>query len=217
MTCTCNGFGRNFIKSMGACLCKKGFKPKNDAPNEDSSEDCEAIVKQVCAENQEITVDGQCLTSDDDEEKYCNRYCPATGGFVVPGTGMCECNSLNMPEETCNADCQKTRPKAIITKDGNVKLDNGDSVAEIDPTEIEGYQGNFKPESPAGLDEGKAHFIDVGENFSFDYSLNDNLLDSVGLEDNADRSTSQQKLFFGMFFQDPWQNFNDKGRNRRAL
>jgi hypothetical protein len=86
LTCTCSGFGRNFIKSMGACFCKKGYKPKNDQPNDDSSEDCEAIVKQVCSEDQELTQDGNCLATADDEEKYCNRYC-STGGFVVPGTG----------------------------------------------------------------------------------------------------------------------------------
>lgn len=79
--CECIGLGRNFIKSLGACKCSKGYRPKNDAENIDSAEDCEADVKPVCAAGQSITIDGNCLETADDEEKYCNRYC--SGGGLV--------------------------------------------------------------------------------------------------------------------------------------
>jgi len=89
--CQCIGLGRNFIKSIGACLCSKGYVPLNDAPNVDSGDDCEADIKPVCGPGELITVDGECLKSADDENLYCNDFC-ATGGSVIPGTGMCSCN-----------------------------------------------------------------------------------------------------------------------------
>lgn len=41
-TCKCVGKNRKFVKSMGACLCERGFQTKNAGPNQDSVEDCEA-------------------------------------------------------------------------------------------------------------------------------------------------------------------------------
>lgn len=87
-TCTCNGLGRYFVKSRGACLCAKGYKPKNNQPNIDSSDDCEADVKPVCAPGQLITIDGLCLKTAEDERLYCDSYCVG-GGQVIAGTGMC--------------------------------------------------------------------------------------------------------------------------------
>ena len=47
-TCTCIGANRDFLKGSGSCLCSIGFKPKNNQPNVDSTEDCEQIVTEVC-------------------------------------------------------------------------------------------------------------------------------------------------------------------------
>ena len=77
--CECIGLGRNFIKSLGACKCSKGYRPLNGADNIDSAEDCEADVKPVCDAGHSITIDGNCLKTDDDEEKYCNNQCVGGG------------------------------------------------------------------------------------------------------------------------------------------
>jgi hypothetical protein len=122
-----------------------------------------------------------------------------------------------MPEESCNKDCQASRTKSTINNKGIMKITNKNGSKEVDPSNIPGYYGNFKTASPSGKEEGQAHFMNVDENFSFDYSVNDDALDSVGIEDETDRSTSQQKLFFGMYYLDPWTNSNDRSRNRRAL
>jgi len=57
------------------------------------------------------------LITPEDEEIYCNRYCTG-GGKVVPGTGMCECLSINDPAEICDAKCLATKPIPKITADG---------------------------------------------------------------------------------------------------
>mmetsp|Transcript_22654 Transcript_22654/g.26642 ORF Transcript_22654/g.26642 Transcript_22654/m.26642 type:complete len:131 (-) Transcript_22654:3-395(-) len=130
---------------------------------------------------------------------------------------MCECNSINMPEEICNADCLKSRVKTSIDDEGNMIIDNGKEIKKKDPSTIPGYYGEFKTASPSGKKEAQAVFVDVGDNFSFDYSVNDDLLDSVDMKDNTDRSTAQQKLFFGMYYLDPWSNTDDPGRHLRAM
>ena len=86
-------------------MCSKGYKPKNDADNIDSSEDCEADIKPVCDGGQLITIDGFCLKTGADEEAYCNTYCIG-GGSVIPGTGMCQCFDINDTQEVCDATCQ---------------------------------------------------------------------------------------------------------------
>ena len=106
--CTCIGLGRNFVKSIGGCKCSQGFRPKNNAPNVDSDEDCEADVKPVCAPGETITVDGYCLTSAEEEFEYCNSYC-AGGGSVIAGTGVCQCFDINDTDEVCDVSCQETK------------------------------------------------------------------------------------------------------------
>ena len=59
--------------------------------------------------------------------------------------------------------------------------------------------------------------MDVGDNFSFDYSVNDDLLDLANVDDKTDRSEVQQKLFLGMPSTRPFANSDDPGRNRRSL
>jgi len=103
--CTCGGIGRNYIKSSGSCMCSKGYRPKNDADNIDSPDDCEADIKPVCAAGESITIEGNCLVTKDDESKYCERYCSVGGGSVVDGTGMCECFSINDTAEICDSKC----------------------------------------------------------------------------------------------------------------
>ena len=72
LSCSCRGLGRNFVKSLGACLCSKGYQPLNEEPNNDSGEDCERAVKPVCGTGELITIDGNCLKTADDEKQYCS-------------------------------------------------------------------------------------------------------------------------------------------------
>ena len=59
-TCQCIGENRQFVKSIGACLCKQGYHPKNwnstlaEEDETDSTEDCEAKVTQTCRPDQDI-------------------------------------------------------------------------------------------------------------------------------------------------------------------
>lgn len=114
-TCGCIGLGRNYVKSIGACLCTKGYRPKNGADNIDSPEDCEADVKPVCPAGIPITIDGFCLNTPEEEAEYCDQYC-AGGGSVIDGTGMCGCYDINDPSEICDTTCQQTKPIVTITK-----------------------------------------------------------------------------------------------------
>ena len=213
--CTCGALGRNFVKSLGACLCSKGYRPKNEADNVDSVEDCEADVKPVCEGGHEITIDGNCLVTADDEEKYCNRFC-AGGGQVVPGTGMCECLTINDADEICDAKCKKSKPVTEITSEGMLKVTNpvDGSVGEVDPSTLPGYYGEFKTSSASGAKTNNALFLDVGDDFTFGYDANEEVLAATETEDTTDRSTVVQKLVFAPgFFKDPWAGRENPGRS----
>lgn len=123
------------MKSIGGCKCSQGFRPKNNAPNVDSDEDCEADVKPVCAPGETITVDGFCLTSAEEEFEYCNSYC-AGGGSVIAGTGVCQCFDINDTDEVCDVSCQETKVQTKITRSGMLKVTDpvsGDE-GEVDPS-----------------------------------------------------------------------------------
>jgi len=72
LTCQCVGANRDFVKGNGACLCTIGYQPKNNAPNKDSGEDCEQIVTAPCTEDQEVSVNGDCLDETQQGEE-CER------------------------------------------------------------------------------------------------------------------------------------------------
>lgn len=61
-TCKCVGANRDFVKSLGSCLCSTGFTPKNGAANVDSNEDCEQLVKDSCAADQQVDLTGKCVS-----------------------------------------------------------------------------------------------------------------------------------------------------------
>jgi len=52
----------------------------------------------------------------------------------VAGTGMCECYDINMPEESCDARCQKTRVQTSITSDGMLVVSNNKATKKVDPS-----------------------------------------------------------------------------------
>lgn len=189
LSCNCIGLGRNFIKSLGACKCSKGYRPKNGADNIDSAEDCEADVKPVCAAGQAITIEGNCLETADDEEKYCSRYCSG-GGKVLAGTGMCECFDIFDTDEICDAKCQETKPITVINEKGNLNITDpvtGNSTY-IDPSTIEGYYGEFKTQSASGAKTNNAVFLDVGDDFSFGFDTNEDILAKAGIDENTDKT-----------------------------
>jgi hypothetical protein len=143
VTCECIGKYRTFIKSLGGCLCEKGFKPKDGKPNIDSVEDCEADVVEVCNDDQEVNQLGQCVDKDDTE--VCLVHCPDGDGTLIPGTGTCKCGTIFDTEEVCNGKCQETRIRTGLTKKGILKVENPATgeVVDLDPTTIEGYYGNY--------------------------------------------------------------------------
>jgi len=109
-TCECTGNFRTFVKSIGACLCQSGYKPKDDGPNVDSAIDCELEVKQTCPiEGQDVNIYGNCV--DKEELKtICISQCINGDGVLVEGTGLCQCDLINDTTEVCDTKCQATVP-----------------------------------------------------------------------------------------------------------
>jgi hypothetical protein len=143
-TCTCTGENRTFIKSIGACLCKSGYIPKNDAANVDSSEDCELEVKAQCAADQAVDGRGFCI-EEEDVAQLCYDQCPSRVGTSV-APGVCECSQIVDTDEVCDENCQKTIPTTTLGSDG--LLTTYDPVTgryeTVDPSNIEGWYGDFK-------------------------------------------------------------------------
>lgn len=64
---------------------------------------------------------------------------------------------------------------------------NGTS-GEVDPSTLPGYYGDFKAASSSGASENTAIFLDVGDDFSFGFDANQDVLDATQVADNTDRS-----------------------------
>ena len=109
------------MRSLGSCLCKRGFKPKDGALNIDSIEDCEADVVPVCEPDQKIDQFGNCISAGQ-ERALCDIQCPFSGGSVVSGTGLCQCERINDISEVCDAKCKETLPVVKLSNDGILKI-----------------------------------------------------------------------------------------------
>ena len=103
-TCKCVGKNREFVKSLGSCLCERGYKTKNSGPNQDSVEDCEAQSKKTCTPGQDVDAYGQCI---DPKEvgPICEKQCPKGTGKLVQGTGLCACDSITDTTQVCGIKC----------------------------------------------------------------------------------------------------------------
>ena len=112
------------------------------------------------------------------------------GGSVVSGTGMCQCFAINDAAEVCDATCQKTKPKTVITSDGMVRVTDPTTFKanDTDPSTIPGYYGNFKATSKTGAKEAKAVFMDVGENFGYSGDTNSDILEQTAVDDKTDKT-----------------------------
>ena len=71
----------------GRDTCEKGYKPKDNAPNIDSMFDCEAEIKAVCPDGQDVDAIGNCITEENQVD--CSKECPEGDGKLITGTGMC--------------------------------------------------------------------------------------------------------------------------------
>lgn len=47
-------------------MCEAGYRPKDDKLDADSTVDCEAIVKAVCTDGQDVDLEGNCIDPDDE-------------------------------------------------------------------------------------------------------------------------------------------------------
>ena len=77
------------------------------------------------------------------------------------------------------------------------------ATGTTDPSTIPGVYGEFVAQSASGSSENTALFMDVGEDMSFSYETNQDVLDAAGVEEQTDRTQVVQKLF--TFFEDPWE------------
>ena len=195
-TCKCYGAHRTYIRSLGACLCEKGYKPKDDAPNIDSPYDCEAEVRQVCPPGHDVDAVGDCVGNP--AEYDCAQQCRNGGGKLIQGTGMCQCDQINDVDEVCDEACQSTTPRAYLSKTGKLVL--SDPVTgksrEVDPSTLPGYYGDFKPKSQVGSTRSNAYFmgLDDGGNFAYDFRPDPVAIRATITEDHTDTSKLLQKL-----------------------
>lgn len=156
----------------------KGYKPKDNKPNIDSIADCEAEVATVCAANQEVTQTGECVDVDDPD--VCDSQCPDSKGRLVEGTGICQCDVIYDPTQVCNAECQANKVKTGLTKDGLLKVEvpGLTEPKEIDLSTLPGYYGDFV----STYENSTSIFMDVGEDFSFSYDTNLDILESLDVD-----------------------------------
>ncbi|CDW71824.1 gcc2 and gcc3 domain-containing protein [Stylonychia lemnae] len=186
-TCSCIGKNRRFAKSIGACLCESGFKPKDGKSDSDSIVDCEANNKQTCADGQEIDLEGYCV---DSEDSICKAQCDGSNGSIVSGTGLCSCSSLVVADQVCDATCRSKQPTATLDSSGNVVIydPKTNKTQTTDPSTINGYVGDFKCQS-ANQSDCKVYSVgksDSGD-FTYDYSTNQEVLFAAGLRTSLRR------------------------------
>lgn len=79
---------------------------------------------------------------------------------------------------------------------------------------IEGYYGEFKTQSASGAKTNNAVFLDVGDDFSFGFDANEEVLQRADVAENTDKSQVIQKLYFAnSLFTDPWAARENPGRS----
>jgi hypothetical protein len=129
-------------------LCSIGFKPKNDKPNVDSSEDCEQIVRTPCTQGQKVDLTGKCVSAAE-ERKQCEKQCPGSSGKFVEGTGLCQCDQITDAAEVCDAKCMKAMPRSSLDPNGMMTITDPitKKSSTIDPSSMPGYFGSFKCET----------------------------------------------------------------------
>jgi len=79
---------------------------------------------------------------------------------------------------------------------------------------LEGYYGEFATQSATGAKTNAALFLDVGDDFTFAYDTNQDVITATAVPDQTDKSAVIQKLF-SAFYSDPWADRSNPSRGRR--
>lgn len=197
-TCECIGQFRTFVKSLGSCLCEAGYRPKNNMPDIDSSEDCELITQTACPIGSDVNIEGECVSSALQAEEICEVQCKNdNGGVLIEGTGTCQCNTIQDVDSVCDSECQKTSPKSKLNANGLLEVTDPvtGKTSEVDPSTLEGYYGSYQCKSTSGSENCNTFYMGMSEdgNFEFDYSTPSTVLKATGTLDRTDRSQLRVK------------------------
>eukprot|EP00347_Sterkiella_histriomuscorum_P024400 403331247 len=181
-TCSCIGKNRRFVKSIGACLCETGYKPKDGKADSDSVNDCEAKSKSTCADGQEIDIEGNCVAS---TEAVCKTQCQSGNGTLIEGTGVCTCSSIVDPDQVCNTTCRAKQVKMVMQGSGNLTIYDpiSNKTSNIDPTNLKGYIGDFKC-LETNTSQCQVYTLgasSTSNDFTYDYSTDQALINSAGI------------------------------------
>jgi hypothetical protein len=104
---------------------------------------------------------------------------------------MCECSTIIDTSEVCDQNCQSTKTIPVITDTGSIRVTDPVSgqVGEVDPSTIPGYYGEFKTASQSGAKTNNALFLDVGDDFSYGFDVNEDILRATDITEQTDKST----------------------------
>ena len=100
------------MKDLSKCICKGGFYPSDGSSYDvDSENDCQKLVYPRCASYQMLDSSGECRNRTD-----CFDACGESGGILIEGLGICNCEGSLLSREVCNATCRDTKP--VVTYNG---------------------------------------------------------------------------------------------------
>lgn len=169
-TCMCIGNFREFVKATGACECRKGYKPKNNAPDEDSIEDCEEIEKVNSADCLKTDEAGNCVTEEQQKE-ICDVQCAGRGGGVFLNQGQCKCNTIVdtsavCPGGVCTEFTESFKNGTFVWTDPVT----GKKVTK-DPTEVEGFIQSSTCDQEDDGEVCNVHVVGLDEDGNFVFSV----------------------------------------------
>lgn len=151
-------------------------------------------MKEVCGSDTNVDLTGRCLTASEEAEE-CKRQCPGSTGSFVVGTGLCQCDSITDIAEVCDFTCQKKLPKATLGADGLMSVfdPKTNKTSTADPSNIEGYYGDFKCLTTNTATSGckvRTMGMDEDGSFTYEFSLNSDVLNHTKTPDNSEDLTS---------------------------
>lgn len=118
-TCTCLGENRVFQMADGKCVCKQYYTSVLENDEDDSKYDCRPLLQEDCASGYLRDTLGNCVA-----QNSCDKECRGGSGKRTPGVGMCECASVQDPDQVCNATCRSSALTVTVNTKGRLVFAN---------------------------------------------------------------------------------------------
>lgn len=136
---------------------------------------------------------GKCISTGN-YAQTCQEQCGADGGTLVQGTGVCQCNKIQVVDQVCDDNCRAKRIKVVLNSDGTVSMYDpvsGKYSKPYDPSTVTGFGGTSTCKT------GNCTVLSVGKrddgSFTTDYSTNPLLTAAAGLQE-APTTGRQRRL-----------------------